>query len=181
MKTDLSSAEQELQYTPPPSGLWFGRIMAAFTVLFLLVDAVMKLIKPPPVVQATVDLGYPESRIIGLGIVLLACVVLYVIPKTSLLGAILLTGYLGGAVATHVRVGSPLFTHTLFPVYLGALVWGGLFLRDPRMRMLIVYEKGSQCKQGKISPRPPTNHDPCTLTLLPAECHSFLNTLMAPV
>jgi hypothetical protein len=97
----------------------------------------MKLIKPPPVVQATVDLGYPESSIIGLGIVLLACVVLYVIPKTSLLGAILLTGYLGGAVATHVRVGSPLFTHTLFPVYLGVLVWGGLFLRDPRIRMLI--------------------------------------------
>jgi hypothetical protein len=104
---------------------------------FLLVDGVMKLIKPPPVVQATVDLGYPESSIIGLGIVLLACVVLYVIPKTSLLGAILLTGYLGGAVATHVRVGSPLFTHTLFPVYLGVLVWGGLFLRDPRIRMLI--------------------------------------------
>ena len=102
-----------------------------------LVDGVMKLIKPPPVVHATVELGYPESSIIGLGIVLLACVVLYVIPKTSLLGTILLTGYLGGAVATHVRVGSPLFTHTLFPVYLGALVWGGLFLRNPRMRMLI--------------------------------------------
>jgi hypothetical protein len=139
MKTDLSSAEAGTPiHSASKRGLRFGRIMAAFTVLFLLVDGVMKLIKPPPVVQATVDLGYPESRIIGLGIVLLACVVLYVIPKTSLLGAILLTGYLGGAVATHVRVGSPLFTHTLFPVYLGALVWGGLFLRDPRIRMLIL-------------------------------------------
>jgi len=134
MKTDihLSSAEAGTPiHSASKRGLWVGRIMAAFTVLFLLVDGVMKLIKPPPVVHAPVELGYPESSIIGLGIVLLACVVLYVIPKTSLLGTILLTGYLGGAVATHVRVGSPLFTHTLFPVYLGALVWAGFFYAIP--------------------------------------------------
>jgi hypothetical protein len=97
MKTDihLSSAEAGTPiHSASKRRLWVGRIMAAFTVLFLLVDGVMKLIKPPPVVHATVELGYPESSIIGLGIVLLACVVLYVIPKTSLLGTILLTGYL---------------------------------------------------------------------------------------
>jgi hypothetical protein len=134
MKTDihLSSAEAGTPiHSASKRGLWVGRIMAAFTVLFLLVDGVMKLIKPPPVVHATVELGYPESSIIGLGIVLIACVVLSVIPKTSLLGTILLTGYLGGAVATHVRIGSPLFTHTLIPVYLGAVVWGGLFYAIP--------------------------------------------------
>ena len=97
----------------------------------------MKLVKPEPVVKATVELGYPESVIMTIGIVLLVCVILYVIPRTSVLGAILLTGYLGGAIATHVRVGNPLFSHILFPVYLAVLVWGGLFLRDPRLRALI--------------------------------------------
>src|SRR5678815_1351815 len=86
--------------------LWAGRIVSALPVLFLLMDAVMKLVKPAFVVEATVQLGYPESVIIGLGIVLLSCTVLYVIPRTSVLGAILLTGYLGGAVATHVRGGN---------------------------------------------------------------------------
>jgi DoxX-like family len=86
----------------------------------------MKLMKPGPVVKATVELGYPESVIMGLGIVLLVCVILYVVPRTAVLGAILLTGYLGGAIATHVRVGNPLFSHVLFPVYLGVLIWGGL-------------------------------------------------------
>ena len=97
----------------------------------------MKLVKPAPVVEATVRLGYPESVILGLGIVLLACTALYLIPRTSILGAVLLTGYLGGAVATHVRVGNPLFSHVLFPTYLGALIWGGLYLREDRLRALI--------------------------------------------
>ena len=114
-----------------------GRIMSALPVLFLLMDGVMKLIKPAPVVEATVHLGYPESVILPLGVVLLFCTVLYLIPQTSVLGTILLTGYLGGAVATHVRVGNPLFTHTLFPIYLGVLIWGGLYLRDGRVRDLI--------------------------------------------
>jgi len=114
-----------------------GRIMSALPALFLLVDGVGKLVKPAPVVEGTVQLGYPESVLLGLGIVLIACTVLYAIPRTAILGAILLTGYLGGAVATHVRVGSPLFSHILFPVYVAVLIWGGLYLRDERLRTLI--------------------------------------------
>ena len=127
--------------------LWAGRIMTALPVLFLLMDGIMKLMKPQPVVKATVELGYPEGVIMGLGIVLLVCVILYVVPRTAVLGAILLTGYLGGAIATHVRVGNPLFSHVLFPVYLGVLIWGGLFLRDRRLREFIPlrrnFERGS--------------------------------------
>jgi len=117
--------------------LWAGRILSALPTLFLLFDGVAKLVKPAPVVEGTLKLGYPETVIVPLGIVLLTCTILYVIPRTSGLGAILLTGYLGGAVATHVRVGDPLFTHLLFPVYLGVLIWGGLYLRDNRLRALI--------------------------------------------
>lgn len=124
--------------------LWAGRIISALPVLLLLVDAVMKLIKPAPVVYATVKLGYPESTIVGMGIVLLTCVILYVIPYTSVLGAMLLTGYLGGAVASHVRVGDPLLTHTLSPVYFGVLIWLGLYLRDPRLRVLVPLRKPSE-------------------------------------
>jgi DoxX-like protein len=113
---------------------WAGIIISALPALFLLFDVILKLVKPPDVVGATVQLGYPESVILPLGVVLLVCTVIYVIPRTAVLGAILLTGYLGGAVATHVRVENPLPTHTLFPVYIGALLWGGLFLRDQRMR-----------------------------------------------
>ena len=135
---DYTRAIQKLNPLPLSKGrLWTGRIMSALPALFLLVDAVGKLVKPAPVVEGTVQLGYPESVLLGLGIVLLACTVLYVIPRTAILGAILLTGYLGGAVATHVRVGNPLFTHVLFPVYLGVLIWGGLYLRDERLRALI--------------------------------------------
>ena len=118
------------------SALWAGRIISGLPILFLLVDGVMKLFKPAPVVAATLQLGYPESAIVGIGIVLLACAVLYVIPRTSIPGAILLTGYLGGAVATHVRVRAGLFP-ILFPVFFGVLLWGGLYLRDSRLRALI--------------------------------------------
>jgi hypothetical protein len=117
--------------------LWAGIIISALPALFLLFDGVMKLIKPPIAVETTVQLGYQESVILPLGIVLLACTVVYLIPRTSVLGAILLTGYLGGAVATNVRVGNPLFTHILFPIYVGALIWGGLYLRDARLRALL--------------------------------------------
>ncbi len=116
--------------------LWTGRIISALPVLFLLMDGVMKLFKPRVVVEATVQLGYPESVILGLGIVLITCTVLYIIPPTSGLGAILLTGYLGGAVATHVRVGEGLFP-VLFPVILGVLIWGGLYLRNEQVRALV--------------------------------------------
>jgi len=116
--------------------LWAGRIIGGLPALFLLVDAIMKLVKPVPVVEATVKLGYSENVIVPLGIVLLVCAVLYLIPRTSVLGAILLTGYLGGAVATHVRAGEGLFS-IVFPIIFGALLWLGLYLRDDRLRALV--------------------------------------------
>lgn len=118
------------------NALWAGRIVSALPALFLLVDAVMKLVKPAPIVEATVGLGYLESVIPGLGIVLLASTILYLVPSTAVLGAILLTGYLGGAVATHVRVGESVFS-VLFPVAVGILLWLGLYLRDDRLRTLV--------------------------------------------
>lgn len=116
--------------------LWIGRIVSALPVLFLLMDAVMKLIKPPFVVQATVQLGYPESVIRGLGIVLLICTLLYVLPQTAILGAILLTGYLGGAVASHVRAGQGPLIY-LSPILFGVFIWVGLLLRDAALRSLL--------------------------------------------
>jgi len=116
--------------------LWVGRIISALPALFLLVDGGMKLVKPVVVVEATVQLGYDESVIVGLGVVLLVCTVLYLLPPTSFLGAILLTGYLGGAVATHVRIGDSLFP-IFFPVILGIMLWGGLLLRDDPLRAYI--------------------------------------------
>ncbi len=121
--------------------LWAGRLMSAFAAVFLLFDSVIKIIRMAPAVEGTVVLGYPESVVLGIGLVELVCLVLYVIPQTSIFGAILLTGYLGGAIATHVRVGSPLFSHTLFPIYVAVLIWGGLFLRDDKLRALIPLRK----------------------------------------
>ena len=115
---------------------WAGWIISALLVLFLLFDGVGKLLKLEFVVQATVELGYSESVILPLGVVLTACTILYAIPRTSVLGAILLTGYLGGAVATHVHHRDPIFAITL-PIIFGALVWGGLWLRDAGVRALI--------------------------------------------
>jgi len=116
--------------------LWAGRILGALPLLMLLPSATMKFLKPPEVIEGFVRLGYPESLALGLGILELACTAVYLIPRTSVLGAILLTGYLGGATATHVRVGDP-FSMFIIPVILGVLVWGGLFLCDPRLRALI--------------------------------------------
>jgi DoxX-like family len=116
--------------------LWTGRVISALAVLFLLFDGVLKLLKTTEVVDVTVRLGYPENVIAGLGTVLIASTIIYVIPHTTFLGAILLTGYLGGAVATHVRTDGPLFS-ILFPVILGVLIWGGPFLRDKRLRAII--------------------------------------------
>lgn len=127
-----------IQATPVSrKNLWAGRIISALAILFLLFDSSGKLLKLAPVVEGTVQLGYPESAILGIGIVELVCLALYVIPRTSIFGAVLLTGFLGGAVATHVRLGNPLFSHVLFPIYIGALVWGGLFLLDGRLRTLV--------------------------------------------
>ena len=114
--------------------LWVGRIISALAVLLLLVSGAMKLMKPAPVVEGFAHFGYPERLIFGIGILELACTIVYAIPRTSVLGAILVTGYLGGATATNVRIGDPLF---FVPAILGVLVWGGLFLRDDRLRALL--------------------------------------------
>jgi DoxX-like family len=116
--------------------LWAGRIISGLLALFLIVDGVAKLFKPAPVIEATVRLGYSESAIIPIGVVLLICTIVYLIPKTSMLGAILLTGYLGGAVATQVRAGEGAFP-IVFPVILGALLWLGLYLRNSSLRVLV--------------------------------------------
>jgi hypothetical protein len=129
--------QSDTQHAPVSKGmLWAGRIMSSLPALFLLVDGAMKLVRPEVVVKTTMDLGYAESVILPLGVVLLACTILYLIPWTAVLGAILLTGYLGGAVATHVRAGQGPF-EILFPVLFGALLWGGLVLRDNRLRALV--------------------------------------------
>lgn len=111
-----------------------GVLISALPVLFLVFDSVIKLMKIDPVVQSFGQLGYPVELARGIGAIELLCVLVYAIPRSSVLGAVLLTGYLGGAIATHVRVDSPLFTHVLFPVYVAALIWGGLLLRDERLR-----------------------------------------------
>ena len=117
--------------------LWAGRIVSALAVLFMIFDGVLHLLKPAPVVESFAQLGYPQRLSLGLGIVELVCTALYVMPRTSVLGAILLTGYLGGAIAAQVRIDAPMFSTTLFPVYVAAAVWGGLYLRDERLRLLI--------------------------------------------
>lgn len=116
--------------------LWASYLMSGVAAMFLLVDAGMKLFKPLVVVEATMRLGYPESVIFGIGVVLLACTVLYVIPRTAILGAVLLTGYLGGAIASQVRVGAPVF-NIVFALIVAALIWGGLWLRDGHARGML--------------------------------------------
>lgn len=117
--------------------VWIGRVLSGLAVLFLLFDSVIKILKLAPAIEGTVKLGYPERAVVGIGIVELVCLAVYLTPQTSVLGAILLTGYLGGAIATHVRVGSPLFSHTLFPIYVATLIWAGLWLRDDVLRTLV--------------------------------------------
>lgn len=117
--------------------LWTGRVLSGLAIFFMAFDSVGKVLALPPFIQGTTELGFAASAVTGLGLVELACVVLYVIPRTSVLGAILMTGWFGGAIATHLRLGSPLFSHTLFPVYVAVLVWGGLFLRNTRLRSVL--------------------------------------------
>ena len=116
--------------------LWGGRVMSGLVTAFLLFDAVIHLLKPAPVVEAFAKLHLPLSLAVVLGVIELLCLVLYVIPRTSILGAVLLTGYLGGAVAIQVTTSNSLFGEILFPVYVGVLVWGGIYLRDDRLRAL---------------------------------------------
>ena len=125
------------------SARWTGLVMSGLVILFLLFDGGIKLVPLEIVTQTSGEIGLPTDASFArlLGILTLIGVVLYAIPRTSVLGAILLTGYMGGAIATHLRIGSPLFSHTLFGVYLGLLIWGGLYLRDLRLRALIPFRR----------------------------------------
>ena len=129
-------AQTDLQTSVSKKSLWVGRIVSGLPALFLLVDGAMKLVKPAVVVDATTKLGYSEDVIIPIGIILIVCTILYLIPTTAVLGAILLTGYLGGAVATHVQAAEGAFP-VVFPIIFGALLWLGLYLNDTRLRALI--------------------------------------------
>jgi hypothetical protein len=115
---------------------WAGFVLSGLVIAFLAMDFTMKLMQLDIVKSTGLELGWAEETALPLGVTLLVCTVLYAVPQTAVLGAVLLTAYLGGAVATHVRIGSPLFSHVLFGVYLGLLVWGGLWLREPRLRAL---------------------------------------------
>jgi hypothetical protein len=119
------------------AAFWAGWTLSGLVIAFLLFDSVIKLIKIAPVTQALHDLGYPDSLARGLGVMELVILALYAVPRTAVLGAVLMTGLLGGAVASHLRLGDPLFSHILFGVYLGLFAWGGLYLRDPRLRALL--------------------------------------------
>jgi len=116
--------------------LWAGRIVTGLTTLFMLADGIMKIVKPAAVLEASVQMGYPVATLTGIGLALITCTLIYVIPRTSIFGALLLTGYLGGAVASQVRAGSGWF-ELIFPVLFAILVWGGLWLRDHRLRSIL--------------------------------------------
>ena len=113
-----------------------GVVCTIVATLFLSFDTILKVLRLDPAVDGTTSLGYPGESVVWIGAIELVCLVFYLVPRTAVLGALLMTGYLGGAVATHVRISSPLFTHTLFPVYVALLLWGGLYLREPRLRAL---------------------------------------------
>jgi len=115
-----------------------GWVLSILAILLLLADGFAKLIKPEPVIQATLQLGYPESTITTIGILVIICAIIYAIPRSAFLGAILLTGFLGGAIATHFRINNPLFSHTLFPVYVLLFIWLGLYLRNASLRKLLL-------------------------------------------
>jgi hypothetical protein len=116
--------------------LWTGRFLSGFAVLFLLFDITLKVFSLVPAEEATKGLGFPASLVFYLGLIQLVCLAAYVFPRTAVLGAVLWTGYLGGAIAIHLRVGNPLASHTLFPIYVALFLWGGLWLRDERLRAL---------------------------------------------
>jgi hypothetical protein len=131
-----------VQTAPVPNAqLWAGRVLSGLIILFMLFDSSIKLVPLDIVTETSAQIGLPTTAAFArtLGILGLASVILYAYPRTAVLGAILLTGYMGGAIATHFRIGSPLFSHTLFGAYLGIILWGGLWLRDPRVRALIPF------------------------------------------
>jgi len=121
--------------------LWTGRVLSGLVIAFLLFDGAIKLVPLQVVHDTMATLGLPSDLARTLGVLTLACTILYAWPRTAILGAILLTGYLGGAIAIHLRIGNPMFSHTLFGVYLGLMAWGGLYLRDPRLQALIPFRR----------------------------------------
>jgi hypothetical protein len=116
---------------------WTSRVLSGIAVLFLAFDTAIKLVAAAPAVEATTQLGFAPHHLLVIGLIELVCLVLYLVPRTAPLGAILWTGYFGGAIATHLRLDNPLPSHTLFPIYIAALLWGGLYLRDARVRALL--------------------------------------------
>lgn len=123
--------------TSRPAAKWVGRGLSGVVALFLLVDGMIKLARIPAVLEASEKAGLPAQLAAPIGVLLLFCLALYVIPRTAVLGAVLLTGYLGGAVLAHLRIGDPLLSHTLFPIYVGAALWTGLYLKDDRVRRML--------------------------------------------
>lgn len=117
--------------------LWGGRVASGFVVLFLAFDATIKVLQLPAALEGSGALGYSASVVLALGLIQVALLVAYLVPRTAVLGAVLWTGYLGGAIASHVRMGNPLFSHVLFPIYVALLLWGGLWLCDARLRSLL--------------------------------------------
>jgi hypothetical protein len=140
-RTASSSSEGAARLTasalPGKKSIWAGRVLSGLGTAFLLFDGTIKLVlSPQSLAAATADLGWPANMLRVLGVLELVCLAVYLVPRTAVLGAVLWTGYLGGAIATHLRVASPLLSHTLFPIYVAALIWGGLWLRDRRVRAL---------------------------------------------
>ncbi|CAN0492666.1 unnamed protein product [Phaeothamnion confervicola] len=122
---------------------WISYVMSGLVILFMLLDSIMKFVKPKEVIEGTLALGFAEHHIVIIGTLGLISTLLYAIPRTSVLGAILLTGYFGGAVCTHLRLDNPMFSHTLFTVYFGIFVWGGLWLRNTKVRELLPLRKNN--------------------------------------
>jgi hypothetical protein len=145
LTTNRVAAPAQAHGRASSSRRWTGRILTAIPVLFLLFDSVIKFTEISAVTESMAQLGYPIDSAVLIGTLELVCIAIYLIPRTSILGAVLLTGYFGGAIASHLRVGNPLFSHVLFPTYIAALIWIGLYLRDARLRTVLA---------------PTTTHDP---------------------
>jgi hypothetical protein len=136
-RNSITLNEPTVTNTYSKGRIWASWIMSGLVILFMLADSIFKFIQPVEVVQGTIDLGYAPHHIPVIGILGLLSILLYAFPRTAVVGAIMLTGYFGGAIATHLRLDNPLFSHTLFPVYLAVLAWGGLWLRNERLRKLL--------------------------------------------
>jgi DoxX-like family len=127
---------------PRASGaVWTGRVLSGIGVLFLIFDATLKLLQVPEAAEGSAALGWKPETVFWLGVVQVVCLAIYLLPRTAVLGAVLWTGYLGGAIATHVRIGNPLFSHVLFPTYVAAFLWLGLWLRDARLRAVLPFRQ----------------------------------------